>query len=134
MADQDTNVIFKLLPITSYKRECSLCSHLVHALHPQPPMFSDDGTYSCIHRQCNACKFVVNYSVTHIKGPNGSFNVSEAFTCISMNIVYGICKRRHIIYIGETDCQLADRISEHIRSIQSNFCSLPPWSLLHAAH
>ena len=29
MTDQDTRDIFKLLPITSYKRECSLCNHLV---------------------------------------------------------------------------------------------------------
>ena len=44
--------------------------------------------------------------------------MTETFTCISKNIVYGIIyKRCNIIYIGETGRRLADRISEHIRSI-----------------
>ena len=52
---------------------------------------------------------VTNCSATLIEGPNGSFNVTQPFTCISENIVYGIiCKRCSIIYIGETGRRLAD--------------------------
>ena len=41
MTDQDTKGIFKLLPITSHKRERNLCNHLVRASEPQSLIFSD---------------------------------------------------------------------------------------------
>ena len=126
MTDQDTKDIFKLLPITSYKRERNLCNHLVRASEPQSLIFSDAGTFSCKRKRCNACKFVTNCSAIHIKGPNGSFNVTEASTCISRIIVYGIiCKCCNIIYIGETGRRLADRITEHIRSIRKKTTGFP---------
>ena len=90
MTDQDTKDIFKLLPITSYKRERNLCNHLVRASEPQSLIFSDAGTFSCKRRRCDTCKFVTNCSAIHIKGPKGSFNVTQPSTCISKNIVYGI--------------------------------------------
>ena len=121
MTEQDIKDIFKLLPITSYKCERNLCNHLVRASEPQSLIFSDAGTFSCKRRRCNTCKFVTNCSAIHINGPKGSFNVTEPFTCISKNIVYGIiCMRCNMIYIGETGRRLADRITEHIRSIQNN--------------
>ena len=93
MTDQDTKDIFKLLPITSHKRERSLCNHLVRASEPQTFIFSDAGTFSCKRRRCNECKFITNCSAIHIKCPRGSFDVTETFTCISKNIAYGIiCK------------------------------------------
>ena len=126
MTDQDTKDIFKLLPITSYKRQRNLCSHFVRASEPQTLMFSDAGTDSFKRRRCNACKFVTNCSAMHTKSPRGSFNVTEMFTCISKNIVYGIIYNRcNIIYIGETCRRLADRITVHIRSIQNNFSAFP---------
>ena len=126
MTDQDTKDIFKLLPITSYKRERNLCNHLVRASEPQSLIFSDAGTISCKRRRCNTCKCVTNCSTIHIEGSRGSFNVTEPFTCISKNIVYGIiCKRCNMIYIGETGRRLADRITEHIRSIGNNFSGFP---------
>ena len=126
MTDQDTKDIFKLLPITSYKRERNLCNHLVRASESQPLIFSDVGTFSCKRIRCNTCKFVTNCSAMHIKGPKGSFNVTEPFTCISKSIVHGIiCKRCNIIYMGETGRRLADRITEHIRSIRNNFPGFP---------
>ena len=122
MTDQDTKDILKLLPITSYKRERNLCNHLVRASKPQSLIFSGAGTFACKRRRCNTCKFVTNCSAIHIKGPKGPFNVTQPFTCISKNIVYGIiCKRCNIIYIGETGRRLADRITEHIRSVRKNF-------------
>ena len=52
--------------------------------------------------------------------------MTQLFTCISKNIVYGIiCKRCDIIYIGETGRRLADRITEHIRSIRKIFSGFP---------
>ena len=98
MTDQGTKDIFKLLPITSYKRERNLCNHLVRASEPQSLIFSDAGTISCKRRRCNTCKFVTNCSAIRTNGPKGSFDMTETFTCISKNIVHGIiCKRCNII-------------------------------------
>ena len=66
MTDQDTMEIFKLLPITSYKRERNLCNYLVCASEPQSLIFSDAGTFSCKCRCCNTCKCVTNCSAIHI--------------------------------------------------------------------
>ena len=90
MTDQDTKDIFKLLPITSYKRKRNLCNHLFRASEPQSLIFSDAGTLSCKRRRCNTCKFVDNCSAIHIEGRKGSFNVTELFTCISKNIVMAL--------------------------------------------
>ena len=80
----------------------------------------------CVYDYVYTCKFMTNCSAIHIKGPKLSFNVTQPFTCISKNIVYGIiCKRCNIIYIGETGRRLADRITEHIRSIRNNFSGFP---------
>ena len=62
----------------------------------------------------------------HIKGSRGSINVTETLTCINKNIAYGIiCKRCRITYIGETGRRLADRITEHFRSVRNNFSGFP---------
>ena len=62
----------------------------------------------------------------HTRGPKECFSMIETFNCICMNIVYGIiCKRCDIIYMWETDCRLADRITEHIHSIRNNFYGFP---------
>ena len=101
MTDQDTKDIFKLLPITSFKRECNFNNHLVRASHPQPTKLSDAGTYFMnaeIAKLVNLCQIE---QAMHIKGLIGSYYVTEAFTCISTNTVYGtICKRCHVIYAG----------------------------------
>ena len=82
LTDQDTKDIFKLLPITSYKRERNLCNHLVRASEPQSLLFSDAGTIPCKLRRCYTCKFVTNCSAIHIKGPKRPFNVTQPLTCI----------------------------------------------------
>ena len=126
MTDQDTKDIFKLLPFTSCKSERNLCNHLVRASERQPLTFSDAGTFHCKRRYCNAYKFVTNCSAIHVKGPKVSFDVIGTFNGISKNIVYGIiCKRCNIIYMEETGRWLADRITEHIRSIRNNFAGFP---------
>ena len=103
MTDQDTKDIFKLLPITLYKRNSNIRIHLVRSLHRQPTMFSDVGTHSSKRRRRNNCIFVTNGTTTHMKVPRGSINVTETLIWITRNIVYGIIyKRCHIIYIGET--------------------------------
>ena len=124
--DPSTKDIFKELPVTAYKRERNLNNHLVRASHPQPPPNFTPGTYSCKRSRCNTCPYVTNDTTTSIQGPKGSFKVKAHFNCTSTNIVYGIiCKKCHILYIGETKRRLADRITEHIRSIRINSTGFP---------
>ncbi|KAJ8048326.1 hypothetical protein HOLleu_00592 [Holothuria leucospilota] len=55
-----------------------------------------------------------------VVGPtNNRFNIH--FTCASANVVYVlVCKRCNILYVGETKRRLADRVTEHLRSIKQN--------------
>ena len=98
----------------------------VCASHSQPAVCFDAGTCSCKRRHIKTCKFVTNFIATHIGGPEGSFNVIETLACISEDIVCGIiCKRYHIIDIWESGRRLANRITEHIRSIRNNIFEFP---------
>ncbi|KAJ8024310.1 hypothetical protein HOLleu_37019 [Holothuria leucospilota] len=48
------------------------------------------------------------------------------FTCTSANVVYVlVCKRCNIQYVGETKRRLADRVTEHLRSIKQNLPGFP---------
>ncbi|KAJ8027330.1 hypothetical protein HOLleu_32445 [Holothuria leucospilota] len=62
-----------------------------------------------------------------VYGPNNNrFNVHQHFTCTSANVVYVlVCKRCHILYVGETKRRLADRVTEHLRSIKQNLPGFP---------
>ena len=99
MTDQDNNYIYKLLPITSYKSERNLCSHLVRASKPQTLMFSDAGTFSCKLGRCYACKFVINCSAIHIKVPSDLLMTETNIPVFLKNIVYGIICKRVISFI-----------------------------------
>ena len=49
-----------------------------------------------------------------------------SYTCISSNVIYAItCTRCEELYIGETKRRMADRFTEHLRSIKINFPVLP---------
>ena len=67
-----------------------------------------------------------NCSATYIKGIKCSVDETETVTCISKNIVYSIiCKRCHMIYIGETGRRLVDVIPNDICNIINNFSCFP---------
>ena len=61
-----------------------------------------------------------------IRGPLRIWNVLRRYTCISLNVIYVItCTCCDKIYIGETKRRLADRFTEHHRSIKINSPGLP---------
>jgi len=121
MNDTATKNIFPKVPITAYKRDHNLANHLVRAFHPKPSVSVEPGTFSCDRKRCNTCNFVTKDQNLCIVGPNGTYSVKDHFTCVSHNVVYAIiCKKCKLIYIGETQRRLADRITEHINV----FCSI----------
>ena len=57
---------------------------------------------------------------------HNSYEVKDRFTCTTTNLVYVIiCKRCKILYVGETQRRMADRITEHLRSIKLNTDGFP---------
>ena len=107
------------------ERDRNLSNHLVRASHPHTSD-TEAGTFSCKRRRCNTCKYVCTDKNLCVVGPNGSYSVKEHFTCISKNVVYAIiCQNCNLVYVGETQRRLADRITEHIRSINLNQNGFP---------
>ena len=59
------------------------------------------------------------FSHSHITGPKSSLKITDHFDCITSNVVYCIkCSRCNLLYIGETDRRLGDRI--RVTTIQLN--------------
>lgn len=85
------------------------------------------GTYPCNRVRCNTCPVVSHDRFLSVVGPNNNrFNINQHFTCTSTNVVYILTYRRcTILYVGETKHRLADRVTEHLRSIKQNFPGFP---------
>ncbi|XP_072049971.1 uncharacterized protein [Amphiura filiformis] len=127
-SDPTTSEIFKDPPVTAFRRARNISNHLVRASPPLSPTpdTTNIGTYRCGRRRCNTCDYVTMESYHQIQGPSGHFNIANHFTCTSCNLVYIIiCTRCNILYVGETCRRLADRFTEHLRSIKCNFDGFP---------
>ena len=80
-------------------------------------------TTSCHRPRCNTCSHVALGNT--IRGPYRILNVKGIYTCISSNTIYAItCTRCEKIYVWETKWRLADRFTEHLRSIKNIFPGL----------
>jgi hypothetical protein len=126
--DSSTQHVFTDPPVTAFRKDRNLSNHLVRASHPNPSNqnISQAGTYSCTRKRCNTCPYVTNANFLQIHGPSGNFNITDHFTCTSKNVVYIIiCSRCNVLYVGETMRRLADRFTEHLRSIRCNFEGFP---------
>ena len=126
MSDPLTKDIFPCVPVTAYKKDRNLSDHLVRASHPRTTLSNLPGTFPCKRSRCNTCKYVTKDNLTLITGPHNSIQVKDYFTCTTSNVVYIIiCKKCKILYVGETQRRLADRITEHLRSIRINSDGFP---------
>ncbi|XP_072171920.1 uncharacterized protein [Diadema setosum] len=124
LQDASTRKIFKDPPLVAYKKDRSLRDLLVHTgLKVQAQSEADlgCGTQPCGRRRCNTCSHVDG--AAHIKGPKYTWVVRDRFTCTVENVIYAItCTACHKIYmyIGQTKRRLADRATEHLRSVRLN--------------
>ena len=124
-ADDTTSRIFPSPPLCAYRRDKNLRDTLVVAniIHQDEPP-TPGSTTACGRPRCNTCKHVT--SRDNIKGPSGEQKVSYEFTCTTKNLVYAIiCTRCNMLYIGETKRRMADRFTEHLRSIRIQLPGIP---------
>ena len=77
------------------------------------------GITSCQRPRCNICYHVTLGNT--IRVPDIIWNVKGSHTCISLNLIYTItCIRFQKLYIEEIKWRLADRFTEHLRSIKNS--------------
>ena len=114
--DPETQHIFSLPPLISFKRDKNIGTFLVRSAFKSD---NQPGTFKRTRTRCKTCPFISN--MVKISGHNRSAKITDHFTCISANVIYCItctlCKK---IYIGETGRRLADRFREHLRDVEKN--------------
>ena len=111
----ETAPIFPNPPLVSFKRDRNLRNSLVRSSLPSN---LEPGTFNCSRKVCNTCPFI--NSKTHIRGPNGSYQVNDHFDCTTSNIIYCItCTLCNKLYIGESGRKLGDRFREHLLDVKN---------------
>ena len=114
-SDPETAPISPNPPLVSFKRDRNLRNSLVRSSLPSN---LEPGTFNCSRKVCNTCPFI--NSKTHIRGPNGSYQVNDHFDCTTSNIIYCItCTLCNKLYIGESGRKLGDRFREHLLDIKN---------------
>ena len=111
-------------PLTAYKRQRNIRDSIVRARVPPPlsqyPRRQINGMKKC-ERGCIICPFVKE--AKHVKGNTFTWSINNQVNCHSQNIIYLIqCtkERCNLKYIGESERELKDRISEHVGYIRTN--------------
>ena len=122
--DPATSPIFdpSTTPLCSFRRDRSIGNHLVRSSLPATTHTTDNVPYRtapCQRPRCKTCAHINGTS--SINGPRGRRHINDHYTCTTTNLVYCItCTRCGQLYIGETRRRLADRFTEHLRSVRLN--------------
>ena len=125
-ANHKTNRIFNTNSVfVAFKREKNLRDCFMRSkLYRVDNTVETPGTTNCHQPRCNTCSLVTLGNT--IRGPLRNWNVLGRYTWISSNVIYAIaCTCCENNYIGETKRGLADRFTEHLRSIKINSPGLP---------
>ncbi|KAL8592688.1 hypothetical protein ACOMHN_037628 [Nucella lapillus] len=78
------------------------------------------GCRPCGDKRCKTCPFID--ASTTLGGPTGTFTVRSSLSCQSRDIVYILtCTLCSKLYVGETCRSLAERFSEHLRSMKLGY-------------
>ena len=125
-ANHKTNRIFGTNSVfVAFKRKKNLRDRFIRSkLYRDDNTVKTPGTTSCHRPRCNTCSHVTLGNI--IRGPLRNWNVLGSYYCISSNgIDARACPRCEENYFGETKRRLADRFTEHLRSIKLNIPGLP---------
>lgn len=107
--------VFQEPPIVAYRRDKNICDTLVHGK-----------TNAALKSVRNACKTgcanceLLSRDVVRDTSNSLSFQPARDITCRVRNVVYAIiCTRcQATVYVGETERELRERMSEHLRDIR----------------
>ena len=109
--------VFPEPPLTAYKRQRNLKDRLVRAKvpkeKPNKPNRILKGMTKC-GRQCTSCPYILEGK--EIRATTWKWNITKRVDCSTTNCVYMIeCQKQYCKekYIGETERELRERISEH---------------------
>ena len=120
--------VFPNPPIIAYKKQKKLREYLARARIPPPnirPIRFLNGMKRCT-KFCHACQFI--WETTKVNIRKDTWDIRSSVNCETRNIVYLIqcnldkCRKR---YIGETDRQIKERISEHKGYIKNKILTKP---------
>ena len=112
MASQEPYLaeVFDEPPLTAYKRQKNIRDNIIRA--KVPPLM---GQYP--KRQLNGVKVA-----KHVKSNKFTWSINSRVNCHTQNILYMIHstkKNCRLKYIGESEREMKDRISEHVGYIRT---------------
>ena len=117
--------VFPSPPLTAYKRQPNLRSHLIRAkvakAHRRYPQRYQRGMAKCNRNNCTACPFIRVGKDIEIN--QAKWNLNKKFDCQSYNLVYAVvCRKEECkeVYIGETKRLLKFRLADHRGYVTNN--------------
>ena len=108
---------FEKPPLVAYRRDRNLSDILVHGKLNK--LMKPRQGKNCGREDCSVCTRMFEGDVFSTDGMN-SYSTRNYKGCATENVVYGIycCKCTKMVYVGETERQLRDRIREHMADIR----------------
>ena len=107
--------VFQELPIVAFRGDRNLSDTLVHS-KTNPAIRNDQDNCKS---NCKMCEII---SASQIVGCNSgrTYSVPSNVNCKEKNVVYAISCRlcESVVYVGETETQLHERMREHIRDVR----------------
>ena len=103
--------IFDKPPLVAFKRDRNLTDILIHGKHNKIFKNKDGMPGRC---PTDKCAITVNEEIPEIK------KIQKEVNCQTTNVVYGIkCRKcNKIVYVGETERTVAERIKEHLADVR----------------
>ena len=116
--DKYLGEVFPSPPLTAYKRQPNIRSHIIRAAVSKGPnrypQRNQKGMTKCNIQNCMACPFIKEGKDITINGTQ--WKINKQLNCQSYNLVYAIiCRKDNCkqAYIGETKRMLKSRLAQH---------------------
>ena len=106
--------IFDKHPLVAFKRDRNLTDILIHGKHNNIFKNKDGMSSRCPTDKCAICAITVNEEIPEIK------KIQKEVNCQTTNVFDGIkCRKcNKIVYVGETERTVAERIKEHLADVR----------------
>ena len=126
-SDNHLKKVFPEPPLIAYKRQKNIKDYVVRAKIPptltKNPRRKIPGMRKC-GRQCHVCPYIKEEK--EIQCGEVKWKLNKPLNCNAKNVIYMIeCSKCHSKYIGETERELKDRISDHKTYIRSKKLNQP---------